>query len=213
MKTIKENFPMILKKSIFAFLGLAFLGFGIAFNAAAGLGNDPISVFYDGLSKATHLDFGMASNLANLALFCIVFLFGRNHIHVGTIVYVLTLGLFIDMGFAIHKLLGFPDSLEFQIISAILGCLMLFFGIALFMSLKVGQDPWTGTIMTLVEKLKLKFIVAKISLDLTCLAVGFLLHGIVGVTTLVAAVLGGPMIHMFAKMLENTVFKWVKINA
>ena len=58
------------KKLLLAIVGILLVGTGIAFNAAASLGNDPIGIVYDGLRNVLGLSaqqLGMASNFVNFA--------------------------------------------------------------------------------------------------------------------------------------------------
>ena len=54
-----------LKRCIIAEIGIIMIGIGVAFNAMAQLGNDPVGIFYDGIRNALNLtpqQLGMASN-------------------------------------------------------------------------------------------------------------------------------------------------------
>ena len=56
---------------ILAILGIILVGTGVAFNAAAALGNDPVGIVYDGIRSALNLSseqLGMASNIVNIVL-------------------------------------------------------------------------------------------------------------------------------------------------
>ena len=50
-------------------MGIILVGTGVAFNAAAALGNDPVGIVYDGIRSALNLSseqLGMASNIVNI---------------------------------------------------------------------------------------------------------------------------------------------------
>ena len=54
-----------------AAVGIILVGTGVAFNAAASLGNDPIGIVCDGIRNAVNLSseqLGMASNIVNVVL-------------------------------------------------------------------------------------------------------------------------------------------------
>lgn len=53
----------------FAVLGVLLIGTGVAFNAMAQLGNDPVGIFYDGVRSVLGLPqsrLGLASNAVNI---------------------------------------------------------------------------------------------------------------------------------------------------
>ncbi len=62
---------------ILAVIGIFLVGTGVAFNAAAALGNDPVGIMYDGIRNALGLtgeQLGTASNIVNIILCVVVFL-------------------------------------------------------------------------------------------------------------------------------------------
>lgn len=201
-----QSISTILLKCLFSFTGVLFIGFAIAFNSQAGFGNDPISVFFDGIRVACGLPIeklGIASNFVCYTLLALVLIFGRKHINIGTFIYTFTLGIFIDLGIGFYQVLNFPFTIPLRILTCICGCLMLFLGIAIFIATNFGVDQFTALIMIIQEKLNLSFSIVKVASDILFLSVGFLLGGQVGIVTLVAAISGGPIINFFAKRLEK----------
>lgn len=108
-------------KLILALAGIILVGTGVAFNAAAALGNDPVGIVYDGIRNAAHLSaqqLGMASNLVNLVLVCVIFFLGRRYVNIGTFIYILPYGAVVDLGSRLYSRLPFGQSLTGQIIGA-----------------------------------------------------------------------------------------------
>ncbi len=78
-------------KMVLAVAGIL-VGTGVAFNAAAALGNDPVGIVYDGIRNTANLSsgqLGMASNVVNVALMILIFFMGRHYINIGTFIYVI----------------------------------------------------------------------------------------------------------------------------
>ena len=95
MKTIKTN------RLVLAAAGILLVGTGIAFNAGAALGNDPIGIVYDGIRNTAGFSpqqLGMASNFVNFVLAAVVFLMGRRYINIGTFIYILPYGAIVSLG-------------------------------------------------------------------------------------------------------------------
>lgn len=202
----------LIKKVIFAFIGDIILGFGVAFNSCAGLGNDPISVFYSGVSNVLHVNLGIASNIANYTMFILVLILGRRYINLGTFIYTLPLGSFINLGVYIYGSLIKEQTLIIQIASSIVGCLLLFLGIAIFISVEIGVDPWTGLALILKDLTKKKYMIFKVLIDILAFVVGFAMGGKVGVTTIVAALLGGPIIQKMDYFIKNYIFRFLNFK-
>lgn len=188
------------------------MGFGIALNAMAGFGNDPISVLYDGIKNFFHINLGIASMTANVVLLVVIFFIDKKYINIGTLLYILALGAFIDLGIAIYKSCNLSEIMFVKILSSCVGCLLLFLGIAMYIFVNIGLDTWSGVTVLTSEKLNISYKFVKISMDAICLIAGWLLGGTVGVVTVIAAVLGGPVIEKFKKLLDKTMLFEVKIK-
>ena len=70
---------------ILAVIGIFLVGTGVAFNAAAALGNDPVGIMYDGIRNALGLtgeQLGTASNIVNIILCVVVFFTGRHYVNI-----------------------------------------------------------------------------------------------------------------------------------
>ncbi len=191
-------------KIFFAFVGAALMGFGIAMNSCIGLGNDPVSVLADGVHKFFNIDLGTAFNVLNYTLLAFVLIFSRCYINLGTIIHAFMLGFFTNVGVRAYSLLSPPTNLIFRAAVAVVACLLLFFGIAVFIAVNIGVDAWTGLAMFLRDKTCFEYKVYRVAIDMLSLLVGYLLGGTVGVTTVVAACFGGPIIQTFAEFIRTS---------
>lgn len=63
-------------------------------------------------------------------------------------------------------------------------------------------DPMTGLALWIGEKLKWEYRRAKVLFDLSLTVIGFLLGGKLGVVTIVASLVAGPMIQMFSEWVK-----------
>ena len=213
--SLKERAFFWCRKILLALAGTACTAFGIAFNAAAGLGNDPVAVFYDGLRNALRLSpgrLGVAANLINYALMALVFLLDRRYVNIGTLLYTLPMGSLVDWGSAFYGALRLPGSLAWRILSACCGYFLLYFGISVFISLKIGVDPLTGLILVLRDRLRCSYRAVKIACDLAALAAGAALGGKFGAVTVLSAVLAGPLIERLTKAHQKSLLAWLKIG-
>ena len=201
-----------IKKCLAAFLGIFFVGAGVAFNAQAGLGNDPVGIFYDGIRNflgLSEMQLGTASNVVNITLVVFLVFAARKYINVGTLIYILPYGIFVDAGTSIYQFLFANNTMPERVIACIAGCLCIFLGVAIFIVTDIGVDPLTGVSLFLADKLKCGFDKAKILFDVSVTIIGFLLGGTLGVITLVTSFAGGPTISLFTKILKPCL---VKVN-
>jgi uncharacterized membrane protein YczE len=210
-----KSYETLLRKIPLALLGVALVGFGLAFNSAAMLGNDAIAVLYDGARAALGLQvdkLGLVTNLVNIIFIAIVFILNRKYINIGTFIYALPMGNFISLGFKLHELLNIPNNLAGMILTCFCGYTMLFVGVGIFIAVNIGMDPVTGVIMLVRDKIKGQYKSAKIICDVISLVIGFALGGKVGAATFIAAFIAGPIIQKVSEVFDKTVLKKLNLS-
>lgn len=193
---------------LLAVVGVILVGTGVAFNAAAALGNDPVGIVYDGIRNAARLSpeqLGIASNIVNVVLIIIVFFTGRHYINIGTFIYVVPYGLAVDFGGRLYHMLFQTQDLPLQILGATLGCLLLYTGVAMFITADIGLDPFTGIVMVIRDRLKKEFKYVKVGFDIGCITLGFSLGGRIGAITVITALMAGPLIQLLSDILKKLV--------
>ena len=197
-------------KVVLAFVGILLVGTGISLNAMAGLGNDPITIFYDGIKhlmglSATQL--GVATNLVNIILLVIVFFIDKHYVNIGTFIYILPLGTIIDSVAKVLHHFHLSESLFSRSLLAASGCMILAMGLGLFIAIDIGVDPITGAVLILRDKTKKDYKVVKISFDFTCVLIGALLGGKFGVVTVLTAMTTGILISYFSGVAKKLLVK------
>ena len=237
MELEKERRTIILwvEKIVICTLSLILLGIGCGINLATKQGADPITVFYEGLSKVSGITEGQVATILNATLILLVLVFdfldarkkanannvklkfldAFKNIHIGTIIYLFVLGVFIDFGKWAYGLLGVPDVMYgifnvSQIVASLIGCVFCFIGLGGFMAIDIGIDPWTAAAVILSEKVKKPFGPIKVILDALTLLFGWLMGGVVGIITVFCAFVGGPIIQKSDEILDKTFKKMLK---
>ncbi len=191
---------------LLAAAGIVLVGTGVAFNAAAALGNDPVGIVYDGIRNVASLSpqqLGMASNLVNVILLAGIFFTGRHYINIGTFIYIIPYGLFVDLGGKLYQILFPAPTLTAQIAGAAAGCLLLYTGVAMYITADIGLDPFTGVVMVIRDRVRSKYRVVKVLFDLGCIILGTLLGGKLGVITVITALTAGPVIQFLSDLMKQ----------
>ncbi len=191
-------------KITFALFGILFIGVGVAFNVANQLGNDPIGLIYDGMLHALGLtapSLGMVSNIINATLIGLLLIIGRRYINIGTVIYIIPYGLFVNLGSQLYRAFQI-DTLNGRILMGVLGCALIYLGVAIFIAVDMGLDPFTGIVMVACDRFHIDFKKAKIIFDLSLILIGTLLGGKVGAITIVTALTAGPSIGWLASRIS-----------
>ena len=198
------------KSILAAAFGVLLVGGGVAFNNCAGFGNDPVGIVYDGIRSISGMNqaqLGMASNAVNIVLLVFLFFVGRLYVSVGTFVYLLPYGFCVDLGNFLYGLHGASEDIWVRVVFSVLGCVLLSLGVAIYITVDIGVDPFTGVVLVLRDVLKKEYRYVKIGFDLTMVILGTLLGGRLGVVTVVTALAVGPVIQFFTRLLKKYFIK------
>lgn len=205
-----EQGKITVKSMLAALVGVFFVCVGVAFNNCAGLGNDPIGIIYDGIRSVGGMSpeqLGMASNIVNVSLVVLLFFIGRRYISIGTLIYFLPYGFFVDAGTILYSHLAVSEGLAVRIGFSVAGCLILYLGVAIYITMDIGVDPFTGIVLWLRDVVKKEYKFVKIAFDVTMIILGTLLGGKLGAVTVITALTAGPVIQFFSGVLKVRLLK------
>ena len=199
------------KRVLIAIIGIFFVGLGIAFNAGTMFGNDPIAILYDGMRSVLRMEpeqLGLISNIVNVAMIVILFFLGKRYINIGTLIYIVPFGFFVSIGTYLYNVVINQNSFIQRVIGALIGCSATYFGVALFIVVAIGLDPFTGVVMAIADKIGWNFRKTKICFDIVMVLIGYLMGGTLGIITLLTVATAGPVIQYFSDVMK----KYIKID-
>ncbi|MEV6968452.1 hypothetical protein AB0M47_25390 [Hamadaea sp. NPDC051192] len=172
--------------------GLALYGVSIQLMIAAHLGNQPWSVLDQGLHTKTGLTIGTIVVLvAAVVLLCWIPL--RQKPGLGTIANMLLIGPFVDLTALV---LPEPRAMWVRIGYLLGGVLLNAVATGLYIGAHFGPGPRDG-LMTGLAKRGLSIRVARTSIEVVVVVIGFLLGGTFGVGTVLYALAIGPLAQVF----------------
>ncbi|MFA6829013.1 MAG: hypothetical protein WCQ74_05745, partial [Saccharofermentanales bacterium] len=85
-------------------------------------------------------------------------------------------------------------------------CVILAFGMTIVIKSAAGTGPNDLVAIVISDKLKFKFSIVRVVVDLCFAGIGFLLGGTVGLGTIICAFVVGPVAGLFLPFNE----KWIK---
>jgi len=173
------------------FAGLILYGVSSSMLLLAGLGVDPWDVFHQGLSRRLGLGVGTWAIIVGVGVL-LLWIPLHQRPGLGTVCNVVVVGLVIDvMLAAIHPVHGLPVQIAVMVGGVVLN------GIATgaYIGAGLGPGPRDG-LMTGLAVQGRSIRVVRTSIELTVLAIGWLLGGSVGVGTVVYALGIGPIAHV-----------------
>ena len=112
----------------------------------------------------------------------------------GTVLSAFVIGLATNVGL---ELLPRPESLALRIVALACGAGLVGLGSALYLSAAMGPGPRDGLMTGIVARTGWPVKWVRTAIELSVIALGWLLGGSVGVGTVLYAVTIGPLVHLF----------------
>jgi uncharacterized membrane protein YczE len=180
-----------LKLWLFLFAGFLLCGLSIALMVRGNLGLGPWDCFQQGISLRTGLSMGTVQILVGVVVL-LTWIPLKQKPGLGTVLNALTIGLMTDFCLAV-----IPDGHFMPVRWAMLfaGVLLMGVSTALYLPTRLGAGPRDGLMLGVASRFGLSIRVARASIELVVLAVGWWLGGTVGIGTIVYALGIGPVVH------------------
>ncbi len=200
MEAISQYFKKIgWKRFVVMVIGNICIAIGASLLKFGGLGNDPYSGMIMALSDVAGIPFANFLVLANIVIFILEIVFGKEFIGAGTVVNALFVGYFITF---FYELLCVwfpkPDTMLLKLFIVLLGTIATGLGVSLYQTPNVGASPYDSLSLIMTKKIsKVSYFWHRICTDAICVLICFLSGGIVGLGTLVTALGLGPVIDFF----------------
>ncbi|MEU5946612.1 hypothetical protein ABZ793_13755 [Micromonospora sp. NPDC047465] len=176
------------------YAGLVLYGVSMALMINSGLGLDPWDVFHQGLAELTGLSFGTVT-IAVGALVLLLWIPLRQRPGLGTVSNVLVIGLVVDATLALLPA-GGPLGVRIGLLVA--GIVANGAATGLYIGARLGPGPRDGLMTGYVARRPGRSIrLVRTVIEVTVLALGWLLGGTVGVGTVAYALAIGPLTQVF----------------
>ncbi|WP_139902785.1 YczE/YyaS/YitT family protein [Clostridium thermarum] len=188
----------IIKRIVLFFVGLFIIQIGVALYLETNIGSDPFTVFAQGLATCLKITPGQANLIILPVFFGIVLFTARKRINIGTIICVLGVGPFIDLGVKIVSVFPLSSySMVVKILLVALGCIIIAIGFSILSASNLGVGPNDIIPFVIMDKTKFQYRWIRMTFDMTYLIIGLALGGVVGVGTIIAVLMLGPSIQFF----------------
>ena len=204
------NKTELIKRYIFLLVGLFVNGLGVSFITKAGLGTSPITSIPYTLSLDFTPTVGMFTLVFNIFLVILQVILLRRNFQLQNLLQLPIIALFSFFIDLTMSLLGFmqPKTYAMKVVSLIVGCLILGFGVFMEMAANVAMLPGEATVRAVSDVFSTDFGKTKIAFDSSMTVIAAILSFIMfrhldGVRegTIVAAILVGFIARLFKKYI------------
>lgn len=202
----------LIKRYIFLLVGLFVNGLGVSFITKAGLGTSPITSIPYTLSLGFTPTVGMFTLVFNIFLVILQVILLRRNFQLQNLLQLPIIALFSFFIDLTMSLLGFmqPETYAMKVVSLIVGCLILGFGVFMEMVANVAMLPGEATVRAVSDVFSTDFGKTKIAFDSSMTIIAAILSFIMfrhldGVRegTIVAAILVGFIARLFKKYISG----------
>ena len=216
------NKTELIKRYIFLLAGLFASGLGVSFITKTGLGTSPITSIPYTLSLGFTPTVGMFTLVFNIFLIILQVILLRRNFQLQNLLQLPIIALFSFFIDLTTSLLGFmqPETYAMKVVSLIVGCLILGFGVFMEMVANVAMLPGEATVRAVSDVFSTDFGKTKIAFDSSMTVIAAILSFIMfkhldGVRegTIVAAILVGFIARLFKKYIGYTPSAYKKILA
>ena len=199
------------------FIGLVIAHFGVTLFLLADLGSDPFNVFIQGLFRIISsiwasplLTHGRVHMAISFIIIIILLFVDRSYVRIGTVICMVFGGPIID---AFTKLLAPLAIGEMGLAARIavncVGCVILAYGMTVVITSEAGTGPNDLVAVVISDRLKKKFGVTRVVVDVCFALIGFLLGGKLGIGTVICAFLVGTVASVFMPLNRRLVERLV----
>jgi uncharacterized membrane protein YczE len=154
------------------------------------VGNAPWTVFAQGVSLKTDWPIGLSTAVISIFVL-LIWIPLREKPGFGTLANIALIATFIQIGTQIFPL---QNSLAMGILFDLLGIALVGMGSALYITCGLGPGPRDGMMTGLHQRTGVRVGRVRLAIEVTVLAIGWLMGGVVGIGTLLFALLIGESI-------------------
>lgn len=185
------------RRVIHLLVGLALYGAGCAFTVRAGLGVDPWTVLAEGISLRTGIGVGWIVNILGLAVM-LLWVPLRQRPGIGTIANILLVGTSMQVVLTVlPPMTGLVP--RFLLLAA--GIVAVAIASGLYLGADFGAGPRDGLMTGIRARFGCPIWLARATVEITVLGIGWVLGGTVGIGTVAFAVAIGPLVHLMMPLL------------
>ena len=199
------------------FIGLVIAHFGVTLFLLADLGSDPFNVFIQGLFRIISsiwasplLTHGRVHMAISFIIIIILLFVDRSYVRIGTVICMVFGGPIIDVFTKLLAPLAIGEmGLAARIAVNCVGCVILAYGMTVVITSEAGTGPNDLVAVVISDRLKKKFGVTRVVVDVCFALIGFLLGGKLGIGTVICAFLVGTVASVFMPLNRRLVERLV----
>jgi len=188
--TTPVNFRPKFKTLVYLNIGLLLIGLGESLIITSGAGVSPWTVLAQGISGITDWSIGFSIMMVSFAILFLWIPLAQKP-GIGTVLNALVIAIMIDFSLTF---LPYPEIPLWQVAQAAFGVLIVGIASGIYLTANLGAGPRDGLMTGLQEATNIPIAYIRIAIEVTVVAFGWYLGGVVGFGTLLFAFGVGPCV-------------------
>lgn len=187
----------LIKRLLLFFIGMIIIQLGVSLFLKLNIGSDPFTVFNQGIAFLLKITPGQANMIILILITFIILFIKKSYINIGTIICVFGVGPIIDIALycvsyiEIDSYNIFERSLLLILVSFIIAV-----GFSILAATNLGFAPNDSIYFIVKDKISIEYRWARIGIDICYLIIGYLCGGVIGIGTIISALLTGPFVQI-----------------
>lgn len=193
---------MKLKQVLVALIGNCILGAGVALESLPLLGTDPSVSFSQAAAPYLNISIGQMITITNITLLLITFLVRKKNIGIATFIVVFLNQYPVDF---VTNLVPRSELLVINILYILLGIVFIAIGCCIIMASKLGMGIYDAFVFGIADAVNKPFVVVRYIVDSIFFVLTILLHGYIGIGTILPYILLGATINYVRPRILNMI--------
>lgn len=195
---------------LMAVFGVLVGGLSVGLFKTALFGTDPFQCFVNGVANVVPIGFGTLYTIINVVMLVLIFLLDKHYIGLATFINIFLLGYVVEFSTYVLNTAFGELNLVMRSVFLILGIVIMCFASSFYFTANLGVSTYDAVSLIMADKKIAKFKFCRIGCDLVCVVIGFFLHAVVGIGTLVTAFFMGPLIDYFCQKVAKPLLERYK---
>lgn len=180
---------------------------GVCLFIDAGIGSDAIDVLIEGIHKSFRITVGQADLLYSTSFLLLALILIRKYIGFYSIVYTVTIGIFIDIVNLVILPLNLSECPYFVRVTCVFAgefCFAVSYG--LFQTIENGMNPIDAVVYYITGKTNIPYAKIRTIFDAIFFLTGYFMGGVAGVGTIISVLFTG----VITRTVYQQIVKWKK---
>ncbi len=162
-----------------------------------------------GLANLFKINVSIAIWITSFIVVVITSILRRKFLKLTTFVTAIIVGISTDMWVIMVKNIALNTIFE-KVLAFSIGICLVSIGIAIYIIPKLPANPTDDLMVALTEENGISIMKAKLTIDTICIIIAFTLKGPIGIGTIIATILIGPLIQIINKLIVNILPQYIK---